>query len=244
MKNAIVIPARIGSTRFPSKVLAQICEKPMIQWVYEGALSSKLAHKVIVATDSEEVAQLIKKIGGEAILTPSELPTGTDRVFYAVKDTDFQYIINLQGDEPLIRGEVLDVIFQELQKNDADMVTPYRVSTDIQEVQDPNRVKIVSDENNYALYFSRSVIPYNREKIPNLKYKIHIGIYGFTKGSLQKFTSLPKSHLENVEKLEQLRALEHGMKIKLVEVDYESHPVDVPSDIEIIEKILNCQKGN
>jgi 3-deoxy-manno-octulosonate cytidylyltransferase (CMP-KDO synthetase) len=238
MKSIIVIPARIGSTRFPGKVLALILGKPMIQYVYEGASQSKFADKVIVATDSEEVLELVKSFGGDAVLTPSDLPSGTDRVYYATKELDYDIIVNLQGDEPLIKGEILDKIIAELQHTDADIVTPYKISYNEDEIEDENRVKIVADSRGYALYFSRSVIPFNRERIEKIPYKIHIGIYGYKKESLEKFVKAGYSILESTEKLEQLRALEHGFKIKLIEVQYDSIPVDVPGDITRVEEIL------
>ncbi len=210
----------------------------MIQYVYEGASQSKFADKVIVATDSEEVLELVKSFGGDAVLTPSDLPSGTDRVYYATKELDYDIIVNLQGDEPLIKGEILDKIIAELQHTDADIVTPYKISYNEDEIEDENRVKIVADSRGYALYFSRSVIPFNRERIEKIPYKIHIGIYGYKKESLEKFVKAGYSILESTEKLEQLRALEHGFKIKLIEVQYDSIPVDVPGDITRVEEIL------
>ncbi|HOK22526.1 MAG TPA: 3-deoxy-manno-octulosonate cytidylyltransferase [Candidatus Hydrothermia bacterium] len=238
MRTIIVIPARIGSTRFPGKVLAPILGKPMIHYVYDGARESKIVEKVLVATDSSEVLEVVKGFGGEAILTPSELPSGTDRVYAAVRDLSAKYIVNLQGDEPLIRGTVLDTIFEVLFDTDADIVTPYYKTRDKREINDPNRIKIVSDKRDYALYFSRSPIPFERDANSTIRYKIHTGIYGFKRESLERFVSLPQSELEKTEKLEQLRALENGMKIKLVEVDFKSIPVDVPEDIKKIEKLL------
>jgi 3-deoxy-manno-octulosonate cytidylyltransferase (CMP-KDO synthetase) len=243
MKTVIVIPARIGSTRFPKKVLYPILGKPMIQWVYEGAKKSEYAEKIFIATDSEEVKKQVELFGAEAILTPSELPSGTDRVFYAIKDLDVKYVINLQGDEPLITGEVLDKIFFALFEGNCDIATPYYSTNNKEEAENPNRVKIVSDINNYALYFSRSLIPFYREATENYNFKIHIGVYGFTKESLKKFVSLPQSFLEKTEKLEQLRALENGMRIKLVEVQYKPCPVDTLEDIEEVEKRLKLQLG-
>ncbi|MGB9824615.1 MAG: 3-deoxy-manno-octulosonate cytidylyltransferase [Candidatus Hydrothermia bacterium] len=238
MKSIIVIPARIGSTRFPGKVLAPILGKPMIQYVYEGASQSKLADKVLVATDSEEVLEVVKNFGGYAVLTPSDLPSGTDRVHYATKELDYDIIVNLQGDEPLIKGEILDRIITELQHTDADIVTPYKITYNKDEIEDENRVKIVADNSDYALYFSRSVIPFNRDRIEKIPYKIHIGIYGYKKASLERFVKAGYSFLESTEKLEQLRALEHGFRIKLIKVQYDSIPVDVPEDIKRVEEVL------
>lgn len=243
MNSIVVIPARIGSTRFPRKVLYPICGKPLIQWVYEGAKKSQIAEKIYIATDSEEVKRQAELFGAEVILTPSELPSGTDRVYYAIRELDVQYIINLQGDEPLITGEVLDKIFNALFEGSCDIATPYYTTNSREEAENVNRVKIVSDINDYALYFSRSLIPFYREPTTNQTFKIHIGVYGFTKESLKKFVLLPQSFLEKTEKLEQLRALENGLKIKLVEVDYRPCPVDTPEDIEEVKKRLKSQIG-
>ncbi len=238
MKTAIVIPARVGSTRFPRKVLYPILGKPMILWVYEGAKKSKLSERIIVATDSEEVKELIEKNGGEAVLTPSDLPSGTDRVFEAVKTLDVEYIVNLQGDEPLIEGDVLDKVFTALFEGDCDIATPYYVTQDLEEAKNPNRVKIVSTANNFALYFSRSLIPFPREDQRDVTYKIHIGVYGYRKKSLSKFVALKESQLEKIEKLEQLRALENNMKIKLVEVNFKPSPIDTFEDVKVVEEKL------
>ncbi len=238
MQSIIVIPARIGSTRFPAKVLTPILGKPMIQYVYEGAKESVLAEAVLVATDSIDVVNVVKDFGGEAVLTSPSLPSGTDRVYEAVKDVDVKYIVNLQGDEPLIRGNILDAIFEELFKEEADIVTPCYKTTNIKEAKNPNRVKITTDKKGCALYFSRSSIPYHREPSSKVEFRIHIGIYGFTKRSLSRFVSLPQSELEKTEKLEQLRALENGMSIRVVEVDFRPIPVDVPEDVLKVERVL------
>lgn len=197
-----------------------------------------MAEKVIVATDSEEVKAIVEKNGGEAVLTPSDLPSGTDRVFEAVKDKDFEYILNLQGDEPLIEGGVLDKVFNALFEGDCDIATPYYITSNNEEAQNPNRVKIVSNTKNFALYFSRSLIPYPRDDRTSVVYKIHIGVYGYKKESLKKFVKLKESQLEKIEKLEQLRALENNMKIKLVEVNFKPSPIDTFEDVKVVEEKL------
>ncbi len=231
MRVLTVIPARFGSTRFPGKPLAPVLGKPMIRWVVEGALKSR--SDVVVATDDERICRAVEDLV-ECRITPSSLPSGTDRVFQVARDFPHEVVINLQGDEPLIDGSLLDVLAEHLDK-DTDIVTPvkkigYRETS-------PGSVFVVTDINGFALYFSRSPIPYHRDH-ENPEYLKHIGIYVFWKKSLERFVSLPQGRLERIEKLEQLRALEYGLKIRVVEVDFSGHPVDYPEDIERVEKIL------
>ena len=238
----IVIPARFGSTRFPGKILAPILGKPMIWYVYRGALQSTMANEIIVATDSEKIKETVEAFGGKAVLTKGNFPSGTDRVFEAVKDKVYDIVVNLQGDEPLIKGEILDLLIQELINSNADITTPC-YAADESEAQNPNRVKIVTDSMGYALYFSRSPIPYYRNNNGSKEYLIHIGIYAYKFHSLKKFVKLPSSELENKEKLEQLRALEYGMKIKVVKTNYRSYSVDIPEDIKVVENLLKNKEA-
>jgi len=233
VKVLTVIPARLGSTRFPRKPLALILGKPMIRWVVEGALRSNLSD-VMVATDSEEICRVVDELV-PCKLTPSELPSGTDRVAVVARNLPYDVIVNLQGDEPLIDGRLIDELVKGLD-NATDIVTPARAVTRA-EVESPGAVCVVTDKNNYALYFSRSIIPFYRDR-GNEQYLKHIGIYVFWKESLLRFVSLPVGRLEKIEKLEQLRALENGLKIKVMVVNYESIPVDFPEDVEKIERIL------
>jgi len=233
----IVIPARYDSTRFPGKILAPILGKPMIWYVYRGALQSTLASEIIVATDSEKIKETVESFGGKAAFTKGNFPSGTDRVFAAVKDKKYDIVVNLQGDEPLIQGEILDLLIKELINSKADITTPC-YTADESEAQNPNRVKIVTDSQGYALYFSRSPIPYYRNPSKAREYLIHIGIYAYRYHSLEKFVKLPGSELEDKEKLEQLRALEYGMRIKVVKTTYRSYPVDIPEDLKIVENLL------
>lgn len=238
----IVIPARYASTRFPGKIIAPILGKPMIWYVYRGALQSKLASEIIVATDSEKIKEIVESFGGKAILTKGDFPSGTDRVFAAVKDKKYDIVVNLQGDEPLIQGKVLDLLIENLINSKADIATPC-YTADESEAQNPNRVKIVTDSQGYALYFSRSPIPYYRNHSKAKEYLVHIGIYAYRYHSLEKFVKLPESELEKKEKLEQLRALEYGMKIKIVKTAFRSHPVDTPEDLKIVENLLKNKEG-
>ncbi len=235
MKVLTVIPARYGSSRFPGKPLASILGKPMIRWVVEGALKSKT--DVVVATDDERICKAVEDLV-ECRLTPSDLPSGTDRIYEVAKNFSHDIVINLQGDEPLIDGRLLDELTEHLEEN-ADIVTPVRrVKKD--EISDPGSVFVVTDKKGFALYFSRSLIPHYRNG-DNQEYLKHIGIYVFWKDSLRRFVSLPQGKLERIEKLEQLRALEHGLRIKIVEVNFRSHPVDYPEDIEKVEEILRSK---
>lgn len=238
MKILTVIPARYGSTRFPGKPLAPILGKPMILWVVEGAMKSKNSH-VIVATDDERICDAVSPFV-ECKMTLSNLPSGTDRVAYVARELDFDVIVNLQGDEPLIDGKIIDDLVEALDES-VDIVTPVR-KVSREEAQKPGAVTVVTDRYGNALYFSRSLIPFYREKRDEIFLK-HIGIYVFWKTSLLKFVSLPPGKLEMIEKLEQLRALENGMKIRVVEVSYKSIPVDYPEDVKMVEQELLKRRG-
>ncbi|MCS7229184.1 MAG: 3-deoxy-manno-octulosonate cytidylyltransferase [Candidatus Kryptonium sp.] len=240
-----VIPARYASTRFPGKPLANILGKPMIMWVYENAMSSKLMNEVFVATDDERIFNTVKNFGGNVIMTPSELPTGTDRIAFAVRDLEADIVVNIQGDEPLITGEMIDLAIEPLlNENQIDISTLAVRINDVDTLFNPNVVKVVFDKNNLALYFSRSPIPFCRDaktKDEWLKSGVHykhIGIYVYRKNSLLKFVDLKKSNLEEVEQLEQLRAIENGMKIKIVLTDKDTIGVDTPDDLEKVVNIL------
>ncbi len=234
--NVIVIPARYGSTRFPGKPLVNICGKPLVQWVYERASLSTVADEVLVATDDKRILRCVEGFGGKAYMTP-ECPTGTDRVAYLAKvmGEKWEYIVNVQGDEPLIAPEVIDAVFATLHSDKEAIVTMKRLIENEDDYNDPNVVKVVCDSEGYALYFSRSPIPYFRNQGRAFK---HIGIYGYSRDVLLRFVSFPQSPLEVAEGLEQLRALENGIPIKVLETEYEAIGVDVPEDVERLENIL------
>jgi 3-deoxy-manno-octulosonate cytidylyltransferase (CMP-KDO synthetase) len=235
-----IIPARFASTRLMGKPLASIGGKPMIQHTYENSLKSKLLNKVVVAVDDEKVAQVIRDFGGSAVMTPKEVSTGSDRIAIAAKEIeDARIIVNIQGDEPFIHGEMIDQAIEPLLFDSSVQVTTLakRIES-TEELKSPAIVKVVFDYQNYALYFSRSPIPYVRDARTNLEritksdiYK-HIGLYAFRIDALLRFTSLEQTDLEKAEKLEQLRMLENGMKIKVVETEFESLAVDTPEDLE------------
>jgi 3-deoxy-manno-octulosonate cytidylyltransferase (CMP-KDO synthetase) len=245
-----VIPARYGSTRFPGKSLALIQGKPMIQWVYERTKRSQLIDRVLIATDDDRIMQAVAAFGGEAVMTSPDHPTGTDRIAEVAQGLDCGIIVNVQGDEPLIEPAMIDEAINPL-KNDPSipMGTVCRQISSTEEAFDPNVVKVVLDEQGFALLFSRAPIPWDRDAwagkrsldelpLTTALYK-HIGLYVYRREFLLRYASLPQTRLENVEKLEQLRALGHGYRIRAVITEYESFGVDIPGDLG---KILNRLK--
>lgn len=252
MVTICLIPARYGSTRFPGKPLAILKNKPIIQHVYERAKSSKLIDDVFIATDDNRILHTVESFGGKAIMTSSEHPSGTDRIAEAVDKLlkegynlqESSIIINLQGDEPLIKGEMIDQLIDLMKSEDNLIGTLAKQIEKEEDFLNPNIVKVVFDKKGYALYFSRSPIPFDREKFiegfshNNFMYK-HIGIYGFTLKILKNFVNLPQSRLEKIESLEQLRALENGIKIKIGITEFDSFGIDTPYDLEVAEKCLN-----
>ena len=238
-KIIIIIPARLASTRLPNKPLAIIEGKTMIQRVYEQALKTKLG-EVYIATDHEKIANEIKKFNGKYILTNPDLPSGTDRIYSAYKflNEDFDIIVNVQGDLPNIDPNVITDCINLALENDCDIATVASKITDISEINNPNVVKIALAQNGLALYFSRSAIPFSKNI--NDDYFHHIGIYAYKKNALEKFINLKPSPLEKRESLEQLRALENGMKIAVKIVD--AHPLSVDTQ-EDLDKIINLIKS-
>ena len=238
-KTAIIIPARYGSSRLEGKPLLKVCEKPVIQWVYEKAQQAKLADMIIVATDDERIFNAVKAFGGEVEMTSVNHKCGSDRIReVAERHPEIAYIVNLQGDEPLIKPESIDAVARNVQEDDkADISTLIRVLTDEEEINNPNLVKCVVDNNGYALYFSRSKIPYERNKNVATFYG-HLGIYGYKRDALMKMTSLPQTPLEKTESLEQLRAIENGMKIKISVVDFVPVGIDTAEDLEKFKQIV------
>lgn len=244
MNTLIVIPARYASTRFPGKPLALISNKPMIQWVYENAL--KAQKDVVVATDDERILNTVIKFGGNAVMTSPDHPSGTDRCKEAAQNymtetgNSYDIIVNIQGDEPFIKPEQINALvecFQTPTIDIATLITPVKKGSKFSSLSDSNRVKVVKSLKGRALYFSRSVVPFNRtnktsEWINDHTYFIHIGMYAFRFSVLEEITELPVSSLENVEKLEQLRWLENDYTIQTAESDYHSIGVDTPEDLE------------
>jgi len=239
LKKIIVIPARYESTRLPGKPLLEISGKSLIQLVYERAKESRNKDRVIIATDDQRIADAASSFGAEAVMTSSSCKSGTDRVFEAVKDTDADLVINVQGDEPFIRPDMIDLLFSVLENESLDVATLCTPVTNDKEYADPNTVKVVVDKNGFALYFSRASIPYVRN--PNARpilYK-HIGIYGFKRGFLGKFVSMQKSRLEEAESLEQLRILENGFRVRVLTTDYDGFGIDTMDDLQKARLVLN-----
>lgn len=239
-----IIPARFASTRLMGKPLADIGGKPMIQHTWESAKKSKLLEKVIIAVDDDKLFQVVKNFGAEVYMTPKDAASGTDRIaFVAQHLSDASIIVNIQGDEPFINGKMIDQAIEPLLfDKKVNVSTLVKRISSVDEMKSSSVVKVVFDYNNYALYFSRSPIPYVRDAKTNLErietgeiYK-HIGLYVYRRETLLKFTSLKQTDLERIEKLEQLRLLEHGIKIKVVVTEYDSLSVDTPKDLELARR--------
>jgi 3-deoxy-manno-octulosonate cytidylyltransferase (CMP-KDO synthetase) len=239
MKKLIVIPARYESTRLPGKPLLEIAGKPLIRLVYERAGESRLKDRIIVATDDGRIAEAVSSFGAEAVMTSPSCKSGTDRVFEAIKDKEADVIINLQGDEPFIRPDMADLLFSVMEKEDLDMATLCCPIASDSEYHDPNTVKVVLDRHGFALYFSRSPIPYLRNSSSrSLLYK-HIGIYAFKRDFLERFVAMPKSRLEEMESLEQLRVLENGFRIRVLTTHYDGFGIDTLADLERARLVLD-----
>ncbi len=240
-----IIPARFGSTRFPGKPLALIAGKPMLRHVYENAVKSKSLDRVVIATDDDRIASCIREFEGEYIMTDSAIETGTERAAVVARDLDVDIVVNIQGDEPLVPPELLDDLVNTLSgKPDIPVCTPITRFENEIDVHDPNQVKVVLDKNDRALYFSRSLVPFNRDtiEISGIKRKTtywkHVGIYCFRKDFLMEYVKWPTGELEKTEKLEQLRILENGYPVLTVKTDYSPLCVDIPDDIDLVEKYL------
>lgn len=238
-KTAIIIPSRYASTRLHAKPLIEVEGKPIIQWVYEKASAVKQADDVIVATDHEEIYNCVKSFGGHVEMTREDHKCGSDRIAeVAERHPEMEYIVNLQGDEPMITPESIDNVITALKTGDnADIATLLRVIEDENEADNPNLVKCVIDNNNFALYFSRSKIPYERNVGEGIFYG-HIGLYGYKREALFKMTSLPQTMLEKAESLEQLRALQSGMRIITSVVNFKPIGIDTKEDVEEFKKAL------
>jgi 3-deoxy-manno-octulosonate cytidylyltransferase (CMP-KDO synthetase) len=235
-----VIPARWASTRFPGKPMATLAGEPMIVHVIRRAAEARTVGHVIVATDDERIARAATAAGAEAVMT-GECSSGTDRVAAAVANRDdWEIVINVQGDEPLLSGENIDVLVEGLLSDtEAPMSTLCR-PLEAERAEDPNAVKVVRDLRRRALYFSRAPIPYPRHREMAWRlWRLHLGIYGFRRKTLARFVALPPSELEQAEGLEQLRALENGIPILVLDAPHPAFGVDTPEDLRRVEKILN-----
>ncbi|OGP08541.1 MAG: 3-deoxy-manno-octulosonate cytidylyltransferase [Deltaproteobacteria bacterium RIFCSPLOWO2_12_FULL_43_16] len=244
-----IIPARYGSTRLDGKPLLDIAGKPMVEWVYERAKKAKLINDVIVATDDKRIFDAVKGFHGKAVMTSASHKSGMDRLAEAAANIKCDIVVNVQGDEPLIESEMIDEAIRPMvDDSEVYMATLKTKILDAEELNSPNVVKVVTDRNNFALYFSRLPIPYHRDEWKDPKHLTihgsrftvfkHIGLYVYRKDFLLKFARMKPTLLEEAEKLEQLRVLENGYKIKVVETKYNSIGVDTKEDLEKVRKIV------
>lgn len=242
MKTLAIIPARYQSTRFPGKPLAQIAGKPMIQHVYERAASCPEVAEVCVATDDERISACVLEFGGKAVMTRKEHRSGTDRISEAATKMGVEkedLIVNIQGDQPLFHTSIVSYLTKPLLEDRSIPMTTLKWNiTDPDDIENPNHVKVVTDRQGFALYFSRYPLPFFRDEKSSQTHYKHLGFYCFRMEFLLEFTRLPEGELEAAESLEQLRALEHGFKIKVLETPFNSIEVDVPEDIKKVEEVL------
>jgi 3-deoxy-manno-octulosonate cytidylyltransferase (CMP-KDO synthetase) len=243
-----IIPSRYASTRLPAKSLADICGKPMVQHVYERTKQSLLLTDVVVATDDERIESAVKRFGGNVVMTPATIQSGSDRIAYAAQSISADIVVNVQGDEPLIESRMIDQAVQLLVDDDSAVVgTAAKKITSQDELHNPNVVKVVLDKNMYALYFSRSTIPFVRdarvsaEWLNHATFYKHFGIYVYRSEFLKKFSSFQPTMLEQSEKLEQLRILENGFRIKVAVTEFDSIPVDTQGDLEKVRAKIQQQ---
>ncbi|AVM54295.1 3-deoxy-manno-octulosonate cytidylyltransferase [Capnocytophaga sp. oral taxon 864] len=245
MKLIAMIPARYGATRFPAKLMQDLCGKPVIVHTYERVADTRLFDEVYVVTDDDRIEEAIREVGGKVIRSKKEHNSGSDRLAEASRDLDVDIIVNVQGDEPFTDKEnlqkVIDIFAKDLTKSIAVASLMERI-TDPDDIANPNNVKVVVNKFGEALYFSRNIIPFPRDPNTKVSYYKHIGIYAYRKEALQQFTELPPSLLEETEKLEQLRYLENGFKIRLALTDIPTIGIDTPEDLERARKRLITQK--
>jgi 3-deoxy-manno-octulosonate cytidylyltransferase (CMP-KDO synthetase) len=238
-KTVGVIPARFASTRFPGKPLHPIAGRPLLEWVVRAAQQAQSLQHVLIATDHEDIAALGRRLGIEVVMTDSDLPSGSDRVWAAVKDLDAEAVVNIQGDEPLLKGELIDQLVEGFWRAGTEMATLVK-PLELQDLNNPNVVKAVVNRANQALYFSRLPIPYTRMR-PESKVEAcwqHLGLYVYKKSFLKLFCETAPALLERAESLEQLRALWLGAKIQTIIVDYHCMGVDSPEDVSKVESFL------
>ena len=240
-----VIPARYASSRFPGKPLADLGGKPMIQHVYERAAQAGRLQQVIVATDDRRIAEAVRAFGGRVQMTRSDHPSGSDRVGEVAATLDADIIVNIQGDEPFIDPDAIDLAVETLEAHpDAPVATLVRPCDSVEELQSPNTAKVVLDDAGHALYFSRAAIPFYRDEthpanwLKASSYFLHIGLYVYRKAFLLEYITWPPGRLERIEKLEQLRILERGFRIICAKTDYHAICVDTPEDLAQAQQIL------
>lgn len=239
-----VIPARHESTRLTHKLLRLICGKSLLQWTWENASSAYSLDKLIIACDHSEIKEEAEKFGAEVVLTSLDHSSGTDRIAEALRDIDAKIVINIQADEPLIHHSIIDSLAQEMLANsNLVMATVKKRIEKDKEVNSPNVVKVITTREGFAIYFSRLPIPFYRQLNEGAVYYKHLGVYAYTKDFLYTFKNLPGSFLEGAEKLEQLRAIESGCKIKVIETQFDSCGVDTEEDFQEVGRILAEKKN-
>lgn len=243
MKTAVIIPARMGSMRFPGKVLADLCGKPVIQHVWENAIQAK-ADYTAIAADDVRVKEVVENFGGTVIMTKPEHPSGSDRIHEAAQQfPDAELIVNVQGDEPFLPHSVINDLIDAMHGKDMPGMGTVVLPCTREDIEkNPNLPKVVLDVNDYALYFSRSMIPYLREGGKEMTVYRHWGIYAYRRNVLDEFVSLPEGKLEKCEKLEQLRALENGIRIKVIKTNFDSIGIDTPEDLERAKRFFEKRK--
>lgn len=237
MNIVAVIPARYAATRFPGKLMQVLGNKTIIHHVFDNAKQTGLFNDVFVVTDSDIIYQEIRKGGGKAIMSKKEHESGSDRVAEAIAELDVDVVVNIQGDEPFIKKDPLDKLVQ-LFNDPSVQVGSLMRKISKEEAENPNNVKVVTDRSCNALYFSRSIIPFQRDVETSAEYFLHVGVYAYKKEALVSFTKWPQSVLEKTEKLEQLRYLENGIKIRMAETDYNNIAIDTPEDLEKAKRLL------
>ena len=241
MKVVAMIPARYGATRFPGKLMADLGGKPVILRTYLATLKTGLFDEVYVVTDSRIIKEAIERGGGKAIMSKQEHECGTDRIAEAVEGLDVDIVVNVQGDEPFVKKEPLEAVINVFKGEDAnkiDLASLMQEITDWKDITDPNYVKVIVDQDDFALYFSRSPIPYPRDKEAGARYFEHIGVYAFRKKAIMDFYRLPMRSLEASEKVECIRFLEYGKRIKMVETQYMGIEIDTPEDLDKAQKYI------
>lgn len=240
MKCIALVPARLGATRFPGKMLALIKGKSVIRRTYESTVNTGLFDQVIVVSDSEQIIAEIESCGGTAVKSKAEFESGTDRIAEVVKDLEGDIFVNVQGDEPFVQKQPLASLLQLFQEDkDVQVASLVQILKEDEFINDPNFVKVALDRNNNALFFSRSVIPYARNKEITIPYYEHIGVYAFKKDALMNFTNWPMTPLESAEKIECLRFLEFGVSIKMAITTYMGVEIDTPEDITRAEQLMD-----
>lgn len=243
-KTAAVIPARYASSRFPGKALAEIRGEAMIVRVLKAVEKCELIDKVYVATDDLRIKNQVEKAGGRAIMTSAQHQSGTDRIAEAVAEIEAELIVNIQGDEPLIKAEIISRALKPFTEEAELKMSTLKRKISAAEAKNPDRVKVITDKNNYALYFSRSPIPYYRDAEAEFQnYYQHIGLYVYRKDFLLQYADMERTPLEKAESLEQLRALENGFKIKVLETEAKLIGVDRREDIKLVEKEIKARNS-